>query len=114
MLLQLVERLGEGNWSRIAEFLPGRSDAAVRLRWKAIQSSSTEKKSSKKRETAKETKVNKRKALPAKHLRLVFKIIQSDRRLLTTAQNILIRSNKAKLQPSQFETTTSIQFIPES
>jgi hypothetical protein len=32
----LVARLGEGNWARIASYLPGRTDASVRRKWKTI------------------------------------------------------------------------------
>jgi len=36
LLASLVERFGEGSWSKIASYIPGRSDGTVRRRWKEL------------------------------------------------------------------------------
>jgi hypothetical protein len=36
LLEMLVQRLGEGSWSKIASYIPYRSDAVVRKRWKEL------------------------------------------------------------------------------
>ena len=66
VLQQLVDRCGEGNWSLIAEYMPGRTDAMVRSRWNSLQKSSSTHPKAKNKDIS---SVGKRKALPSKHLR---------------------------------------------
>lgn len=36
-LIQLVDKVGEKNWSFISSFVPGRTDYSIRKRWKKIK-----------------------------------------------------------------------------
>ncbi len=60
--------MGEKNWSKMAQFVPGRTDATIRHRWAALKKQRTPKTATigtkKERESA-----TKRKALPAKFTR---------------------------------------------
>ena len=71
LLESLVAIMGEKNWSKMAQFVPGRTDATIRHRWAALKKQRAPKVPTKDTRKAREP-VAKRKALPAKFTRYVL------------------------------------------